>query len=499
MNRPNIFLIHSDQHRYDAVSVNGNATILTPNLDRLARDGATFPHAFSTCPMCTPARASLLTGTWPTTHRSLCNPTCDFYQPARRDLPVLTELLADAGYTIGWVGRYHGELEGTPSDHGVHHYVTDHGYRAWAQARGLPDMRSRPMGLFGAVLDDRPADESSVAWQADRVLELLDQTAGGDADAGNDAGGAPLERRPFFLRWDPPEPHLPCHPSKQFHDRYDGIAIPPWPSFPDVLEGKPAPQRRQHTIWGTGGWTWGDWEPFVRLYYAMVSEIDHHVGRVLARLDELGLSDETLVIYSADHGDFAGGHGFADKHFNMYDDVLRVPLIVRWPGHVAAGSRPAGFVSQEIDIARTLLEIGGVEPPESFVGQNLVSLAAAGDASGSVAPSRNDIISQYFGTESGMYSSRMLRERRWKYVWNPLHRDELYDLDVDPGELTNLIDDKRFADELARLRRRLVEWMEEVGDRLCNVWTKVELLGAPNAWERATGSSALVDRLRVRR
>jgi arylsulfatase A-like enzyme len=465
MKRPNILLIHTDQHRYDAVAAHGNRVIRTPNLDRLAAEGASFPHAFSTCPICTPARASLLTGAWPTTHRSLCIPTSDFYQPARRELPVLTELLSQAGYHVGWVGKYHGELEGQPTDHGVDEYISSHGYRAWAADQGHPEARHRPMGLFGAVLDDRPADHSPVAWQADRVLELLDRSAGEAAP-----------ERPFFVRWDPPEPHLPCHPPKEFHDLYESTPIPPWPSFPDALEGKPEPQRRQHEIWGTGGWTWDDWEPFVRLYYAEVSEIDHHVGRVLSWLDEHGLADDTLVVYSTDHGDFAGGHGFADKHFNMYDDVLRVPLIVRWPGRVVAGSRPEGFVSQEIDIARTLLDAADVEAPDSFVGHDLVGAAVP----------RADILSQYFGTESGMYSSRMLRERRWKYIWNPLHRDELYDLEHDPGELTNLVDDERYAEELARLRRRLVEWMEEVGDRLCNAWTKVELLGAPNAWERAT-------------
>ena len=197
---------------------------------------------------------------------------------------------------------------------------------------------------------------------------------------------------------------------------------------------------------------------------------------MLARLDELGIPENTLVVYSCDHGDFAGGHGLFDKHFNMYDDVVRVPLVARWPGRIESASRPEGFVSQEIDLARTFLEAAGVEPPDSFVGQDLVSPPAP----------REDILSQYFGTESGMYSSRMVRDTRWKYVWNALHRDELYDLDVDPGELTNLCDDPRYADELGRLRARLVEWMEEVGDPLCNSWTKVELLGAPNAWERAT-------------
>lgn len=465
MKRPNILLIHSDQHRYDGIATHGNGVISTPNLDRLADEGATYPHAFSTCPICTPARASLLTGAWATTHRSLCIPTSDFYQPARRELPVITELLADAGYYVGWVGKYHGELEGTPTDHGVHDYVSNHGYRRWAEEAGFADHRRHAKGLFGSVLEDRSATQTPVAWQTDRALELLEKAVDESVD-----------QRPFFIRWDPPEPHLPCHPAKDSHELYDDVEIPPWASFPDALEGKPEPQRRQHEIWGTYGWTWEDWEPIVRLYYAAITEIDHHVGRLLSRLDELGLAEDTLVVYTCDHGDFAGGHGLFDKHFNMYDDVLRVPLIARWPGRIVPRTRPDGFVSQEIDLARTFLEAAGVAAPESFVGQNLVAPEAP----------REDIFSQYFGTESGMYSSRMIRNTRWKYVWNALHRDELYDLEHDPGEVTNLIDDPRYEDELSGLRQRLVEWMEDVGDRLCNAWTKVELLGAPNAWERAT-------------
>ena len=462
--RPNIVLIHSDQHRYDAIGANGNDVVQTPNLDRLAADGATFPHAFTTCPICTPARASLMTGAWATTHKSLCIPSSDFWQPARRELPVLPELMRDGGYYQGMVGRYHQELEGTPTDHGVEDFIPTEAYGKWIKENDIPEL-SWEGGLFGAVNRTVPDEQSPLAFQSDRVMELLGK-------------GAELSR-PFFIRWDPVEPHLPYRPSATFHSMYDGIAIPPWPSFPDSLEGKPAPQRRLHLIWGTGGWSWEDWEPYVRLYYAQVTELDHHIGRVLAWLDDHDLSDNTLVIYSTDHGDFAGGHGFMDKHFNMYDDILRVPLIMRWPESIPAGSHSDGFISQEIDIARTILAAAGVDAPESFVGQDVIGLLQ-----GSTLP-RSDIFSQYFGTESGMYSSRMMRDRRWKYIWNPLHLDELYDLESDPGELINLIDYPEYNDELTRLRARLVEWMESIGDRLCNTWTKIELVGAQDAFERA--------------
>ncbi|NBD38020.1 MAG: sulfatase-like hydrolase/transferase [Verrucomicrobia bacterium] len=289
-----ILLIHSDQHRFDCVGANGlRGDVETPHLDRLATEGTTFGLAFSTIPICTPARASLMTGAWPTRHGSYCIPTSELNRAARPDLPVLTRLLADAGHRVAWTGKFHGETEEPPGpSQGVEEWIGPGTYAAWREQQKLPPRR-RDGGLFGNVDDGCPPEKSALAWQADQVIRQLEERR-------NDT---------FFIRWDPPEPHLPCQPTPAFAERFAAAPIPPWTSFPDTLAGKPAMQKRQVRIWNVEDWTWEQWLPVVRLYYAIISEMDHHIGRVLAKLDELGLAEDTLVLYSSDHGDFCGGTG----------------------------------------------------------------------------------------------------------------------------------------------------------------------------------------------
>lgn len=454
----NLLLIHSDQHRYDCIRAHGMREIDTPNLDRLCAGGTRFTRAYSTIPICTPARASLLTGAWPHAHGSFCIPTSELNRAARPELPTIFSELKQQGYRTGWVGKYHQELEcnepGAPEGVDAFHPLWHYGRER--KARGLPPL-DKPHGLFGDEDTTSPPDFSPLAWQADRLIDLLKT----DSD------------QPFCLRWDPPEPHLPCNPVSEFAQRYQAEDIPPWQSFPDHQDHKPAAQKRQKKIWGLQDWTWEQWQPVVRLYYGIITELDHHIGRVLDTLDALGLADDTLVIYSTDHGDYCGGHGQMDKHFNMYDDVTRVPLIARLPGRIPAGASCDAFASNELDIARTLLEAAHCPVPESFVGENLIDMA-----NGSTP--REVITSQYFGTESGAYSMRMIRDDRYKFVYHPagdLH--EFYDLTLDPGELENRIDDPALAGDLARLKARLWDEMKAQGDRLANRWTAVELKGVP--------------------
>ena len=246
--------------------------------------------------------------------------------------------------------------------------------------------------------------------------------------------------------------------------------MPPWPSFPDPLTNKPYMQAQQRRSWGIDSWSWKEWAPIVARYLGQISLIDAQVGRVLAALDELGLADDTLVIFTADHGDLCGGHGMIDKHYVMYEDVTHVPLILRWRGHTARGATNDAFISHAIDLAATFIELARAESPQQFVGRSLVPTF-----DGSTDLGRTNITSTYFGNQFGLYSQRMLRDRRYKYVWNLSAEDELYDMANDPGELTNLAQDGALREVLADLRLRLLAWLEETRDPILNMWTRRQL------------------------
>ncbi len=367
--------------------------------------------------------------------------------------------MRDAGYTLRRVGKYAGELVVPATDHGFDEHVPRKpGYDDWRAAQGLPPRKpsSGPFNLFGHVDDGEP-HQMPMAWEADHVIRQLHEVA--------------QSGRPWLVRWDPSEPHLPSVPPAAFAEMYDPADVEPWPSFPDPLINKPYIQRQQRMSWQVEGWDWSRWAHTVALYLAEVSLLDAQIGRVLAALEELGLSDDTTVVYTSDHGDTCGGHGMVDKHYIMYEDVQRVPLIVRGPG-VPRGETCGAFVSNEIDLATTLCHIAGVDDvPATFEGRNLLATARGEDRS-----PRDDIFAQYHGGQFGLYSQRMVRDRRYKYIWNMTAEDEMYDLHADPGELTNLAFDPGAAGELQRLRHRLVTWMESIDDPALNVWTRAQLL-----------------------
>ena len=455
--KPNVLLIHSDQHRFDCVGVNravappGPGRLLnTPNLDRIAAGGVNFTRAFTPIALCTPARASLATGTWPSRHGSWVIPNTLGYRPADESLPTWFRLAADAGYAVSYVGKYHQELVGTPADHGVTNYLPEEQYEAWRQGKNVAQ-RPATNGFWGET-DPLPEGLGRLRWEADFAIRSLRESA--------TAG------RPFVVRWDPSEPHLPNVVPEPWASMFNPQDIPPWPSFPDDLVNKPTMQRRSRQRWGCDDWTWEQWQPIVARYLGEIALIDHHVGRVLDALDEVGLSDNTLVIYTTDHGDFCGGHGMVDKHYCGYDDILRVPLLARWPGKLPAGETCDRYVYQELDIARTLADLFAGDAPDTFCGRNLAKEAAGDDQA------RDCYFGQYSGTQQGRCDQRYLRTERWKYVYCPVSGDELYDLAADPGELTNVTDAPAHAEELLGLRQQMEKCLKETGDQLTGpLWT----------------------------
>ncbi|MHB0874729.1 MAG: sulfatase-like hydrolase/transferase [Anaerolineae bacterium] len=452
---PNILLVHSDQHRYDCLGATGHPLIRTPHMDCMAREGVLFTHAFTPCPLCVPSRNSLLFGQWPSQHRAIGNQHTEIPFPARDGLPSFSQALRDGGYYLGYVGKWGVHPARKPTDFGFHDYVPADGYERWRAGQGLPPA-PHDNGWFGEADPHVAPEQSRMGWGADVAIRLHRAAA--------DAG------RPFFIRWDPSGPHLPNVVPEPYASMYAPRDIPPWPSFPDPLVGKPFIQAQQRRTWELDGWTWEQWAPVVSRYLGDVSLMDAQLGRVLQALDESGLADDTLVAYTCDHGDTCGGHGMIDKHYIMYDDVVRVPLILRWPRRLPAGGRCDGFTAHALDLAATFCDAAAVPMPGSFRGASLLPMALGQVRGGT------DAFSCYFGGQFGLYSQRMVRDRRWKYVWNATAEDELYDLTADPAELHNLAAEPATRTELQRLRHRLVERMEATDDMLLNQWTRAQLL-----------------------
>lgn len=452
--RPNILLIHCDQQRYDSLGHTGHPLVKTPNLDRLAAEGIRFDRAYTPIPTCCPERQCLLSGKWAENHGGYWN--YDITLPTRPfDEHTWTEDLHAAGYRMGYVGKWHVHPTKTPLDFGFEDTVTDGDYRKWRQAQGIAPTgtQGKPKAgkdWFGGV-DQAPVEKTHTHYLAAQAVELIRRYN--------------AEGKPWHVRLDHIEPHLPCYPAQQFIDMYDPAAIKPWSNFPDPFTNKPYIQKQLLVNWELEGLTWDDWRVYVQRYLAMVSQLDDAIGLVLKGLKDLGLEENTLVIFTADHGDACGGHGMIDKHYCLYEDTTHVPLLMRWPGVIKPGSRCDEFVIHALDLAATLPGLAGV--PFASEGRTLLPLMQ-----GQTPPDwRRYAFSTHNGAQFGLYTMRMIRDKRWKYIWNPTDTDELYDLQTDPAEMENKVAHPECAEPLARLRKDLAADLTARGDRLLNTWT----------------------------
>lgn len=458
--RPNVLLITADQLRYDCVGYSGIYPVQTPNLDALASQSVVFSHAYSVLPVCSPARQSLLHGRRPETFGALWNYNGALPVAALQpDAYTWTRTLAENGYTLAYLGKWGVNPIHDATAFGYHSYVGESEYRKLTNDR-YPDI-SYTNGFFGEP-NPIPLEYSETHWFAGRAVETLErlQSAG----------------RPWHMALHFSEPHLPCRPSGRFATLYDPAGIPEWKGFRETFDRKPYIQRQQLYSWGVEHFTWEDWAPIVARYYGIISQLDEAVGRVLSALEELDAAKDTIVIFTADHGDMCGSHRMMDKHYILYDDVVRVPLIIRLPNLFAAGRVCENFVYNFLDLPPTLLELLELSgsDPGNLQGRSLVPLLTENHGT---LPWRDSVVSTYNGQQFGLYTQRMIRTEHWKYIWNPTDTDELYDLHADPAELENRVDRMEHAMILKELRRRLYEQLAEDGDAIVgNEWMRRQLL-----------------------
>ena len=436
--RPNILWICTDQQRWDTIHALGNEFIRTPNIDRLVRQGVAFDTAYCQSPICTPSRASFLTGLYPSTVHGTTNGNLVWGEGA----PLVSKLLADAGYDCGLVGKFHlaggwRRVEPRPKDDG--HRVWEwshaprndwsegHAYKDWLTAKGvdLGELRRDPAGI--------PPNLHREAWCTERAIAFIESERDED--------------HPWMLSINYYYPHPPFDPPSAYLQRYDPNTMP----APAFRESDLTAQEHLKSI---------DFQTDVRspqafkisairaAYFAMIEFLDDLLGQLLESLERSGQLENTIILFMSDHGEMLGDHGLIQKGCRFYEGLVRVPLIFSW--HKKLHHDLVSHALVELtDITPTLLDLCGVEIPEKMMGRSLVPILT-----GKADPHqhRDSVRCEYFralkddqrGFE-GSYAS-MIRDERYKLVvYHGHNTGELFDLKNDPDEFVNLWDDPGHA------------------------------------------------------
>ena len=476
-NRINLLFLMTDQQRFDAMSGAGNPTLRTPNLDRLAREGARFTRFYSSCPVCTPARAVILTG------RSLESTTVRNNGDCARndvpDLPTFDQILLRNGYR----GEYHGKwhvpykfaldynrpvrwLNGKNAPPGCKAETSEAAAFAAYVAANVParppaqgELASKDGYYVPDPLDSRyggtaaekvsqaemygclnvPPEHTHTAWTCKEGLESLDR----------------LKDGPFTLTISIGPPHPPMIVAKPYYGMIPAASIPVPTSIDDPRtdspyaegrkEGKDSPYRDKDKI-----------RQMASDYYGLVAEVDDWIGRILKRLDDLGLADRTLVIFTSDHGEMLGEHGLHGKGV-FYEGAVHVPLLVRLPGVIPPGTvvqTPASHV----DLCATILDYCGLSGPQSEGESLRPFIEGKRDGAGRI------IVSEWANPAVPGF---MVFDGRWKLLFGRTAKapsvDALYDLKTDSHEMTNLLGSKgdveKARPEAERLKAALVDWL----------------------------------------
>lgn len=435
----------------------------TPNFDKLAARGVSFPRAYTPNPICSPARASLMTGLQPHNHGVLTVTHCvDADQSCLRlDKPHWAQRLVAAGYRTGYFGKWHVERSNDVSRFGWQTDGTNHSpafrrrieaVRATArppsQDRQEPVVRHELPGSDGysaALLYevmDEPVEHRWLGTIVDLSLEWLSD--------------ATRHSQPWSVFVSIQEPHDPYRAFRKFYERYDVEAIRLPASAHDDLSGRPNLYKRAQQVFR--GLTDRQRREATACYYASISEIDGQFGRLIDAVERAGQLDDTLVVVTSDHGELLGAHGLWMKNVGAFEEVYNIPLIVAGPG-VARGATCAGRVGLH-DLCPTLCELAGAEPIQSPDSRSFADLLA--DPADDADWQRG--FAEYHGTRQ-LLTQRIVWDGPWKLVHNGFDFDELYNLEADPHELRNLATDVAYQGELRRMMNLAWQYMRSTGDR----------------------------------
>ncbi|MCH7556666.1 MAG: sulfatase [Planctomycetes bacterium] len=444
--RPNVVVIMTDDQRWDCMSCEGHPFLKTPNMDRIAKEGARFANMFVTTSLCSPSRASFLSGLYAHTHKVTNNFT-DY--PA--DLPSYPIRLQQSGYETAYIGKWH---MGEQSDE------RRPGFDYWITHKGQGKYYDTTFNING----ERTVKKGYYTHRVtDMAIDWLKQE----------------HNRPYLLIIGHKAPHTPFTPEKKYENIYDDVEIN-YPRTAFNLEGKPKwIQERLNTWHGIYGPIFGfrkdfpdtsaesvlKFAEFVRAYTATIKSVDDSVGRVYQTLKELGRLDNTVLVFTSDNGFFLGEHGMTDKR-TMHEPSIRVPLLVRYPKLIRPGTVIDKMV-MNVDLAPSILDICQAEPLTNIHGRSWKKLLA-----GHTSDWRKSLYYSYNYEKQFPYTPnvRGVRTDEWKYVHYPngdnkpdRYKAELYNLKNDPLETKNLIDDPKYAPKVTELKAELRRLMAQTG------------------------------------
>ncbi len=443
---PNIVLITGDHLRRDHVAANGNPAIITPHMDRLARGGVSFRLCTTVGVACAPNRSSLFTGRYPHAHGVISNGI---------KLPetevTLTHVLRQAGYYTGQMGKLHfwphsgrNHREYHPP-YGFHQMrlsdepgCYDDAYGLWLDAQG-PEVRRKAnvkmpgqRGPFEYYTFEGDEKTTHAHWVGNETVRFIEEN----------------KDRPFFVHAGFYAPHPPLNPPASMLALYDNVRLPPRMFRDDEADFLPPSMRK--AVLALAKTPEDTWDAYRRHFYAMVSNLDRNVGRILEAVERAGIAERTIIVVTSDHGDYLGDHNLNGKSALPYDGAMRIPLIFRGPGV------PRGAGSDElveiIDVMPTLLELVGLSSPKGNQGISLVPAMQSGKG--------RDLVYM-----QGV-NNRIIRTRRAKYChW--LNGDEvLFDLEKDPREFRNIAQDAAAKALLDEMRMRMLKKTLEAADPL---------------------------------
>ncbi|WP_159885638.1 sulfatase-like hydrolase/transferase [Paenibacillus puerhi] len=451
--RPNILVLITDQQRADTIT--SDTPCEMPNMDMIKKKGVQFKRAYTTNAICSPARASLMTGLYPSRHGMVdCTHTVEPYRAdLKPNLPMWSQQLRESGYTGGYFGKWHVERTEKLDTFGFDRYLFNDSeeYKSYRNGLGM-EVRNyidkkvvhhngyRDRIFYG--VHDEPEEASEPYFLYQQGISFIQDMASSD--------------KPWFSVISTLEPHDPFIVPKAFYDKYDPEKISLPESYDDDLQNKPGLYRRLKSVWKDLSET--DVRKAIACYYASCSLIDSQIGRILQALSETGQLDNTYIIFTSDHGELLGAHGLFLKGVPAYEEVYNIPLVISGP-HIEPTVSEA-FVSL-VDLAPTICEVTGSNVMPLIDGSSLQPLLT-GEADLNAFP-WNEAYAEFHG-QRFFYTQRIVWHDKFKYIFNGFDFDELYDLQADPDERVNLAENQDYSDILEEMAKRMWRRVYRLGD-----------------------------------